>query len=77
MIYFKPLREVDVKILWEWFQEPTINQLYARGQSWSLTDIENKYLPRLIGKDNVPSFIKLRASIFLLLPVKIEDKGLV
>ena len=57
MIYFKPLYEVDLKILCEWFQEPTINQLYARGQSWSLKDIENKYLPRLIGQDNVPSFI--------------------
>jgi aminoglycoside 6'-N-acetyltransferase len=57
MIYFKPLREVDLTILWKWFQEPTINQLYARGQNWSLTDIENKYLPRLIGQDNVPSFI--------------------
>ena len=57
MIYFKPLREVDLKIVWGWFQEPTINQLYAQGQSWSLTDIENKYLPRLIGQDNIPSFI--------------------
>lgn len=57
MIYFKPLHEVDLKILCKWFQEPTINQLYARGQSWSLKDIKNKYLPRLIGQDNVPSFI--------------------
>jgi len=57
MIYFKPLHEVDLKILYEWFQEPAINQLYARGQSWSLNDIENKYLPRLTGLDNVPSFI--------------------
>ena len=57
MIYFKPLHEVNLKILYEWFQEPTINQLYARGQSWSLRDIENKYLPRLRGQENVPSFI--------------------
>lgn len=26
MTNFKPLREVDLKILYEWFQEPTINQ---------------------------------------------------
>ena len=57
MIYFKPLQEVDLRVLYEWFQEPTINQLYARSQSWSFKDIESKYLPRLIGQDNVPSFI--------------------
>lgn len=57
MIFFKPLHEVDLKILYEWFQEPTINQLYARGQNLSLKDIENKYLPRLMRQDNVPSFI--------------------
>lgn len=57
MIYFKPLQEVDLRVLYEWFQEPTINQLYARGQIWSLKDIKNKYLPRLTGQDNVPSFI--------------------
>jgi aminoglycoside 6'-N-acetyltransferase len=57
MIHFKPLQEADLLILCEWFQEPVINQSYARGQSWSLKDIENKYLPRLKGEDNVPSFI--------------------
>ncbi len=57
MIYFKPLHEDDLQLLYQWFQEPTINQLYARGQAWSLKDIENKYLPRLTGHDNVPSFI--------------------
>ena len=57
MIYFKPLHEDDLQLLYQWFQEPTINQLYARDQAWSLKDIENKYLPRLIGHDNVPSFI--------------------
>jgi aminoglycoside 6'-N-acetyltransferase len=57
MIYFKPLQEVDLRVLYEWFQEPTINQLYARSKSWSLKNIENKYLPRLIGQHDVPSFI--------------------
>ena len=46
MIYFKPLHEDDLQLLYQWFKEPTINQLYARGQAWSLKDIENKYLPR-------------------------------
>ena len=57
MIEFKPLHKDDLQLLYQWFQEPTINQLYARSQKWSLKDIENKYLPRLTGHDNVPSFI--------------------
>jgi aminoglycoside 6'-N-acetyltransferase len=57
MIVFKPLHKDDLLLLYRWFQEPTINQQYARGQTWLLKDIENKYLPRLTGHDNVPSFI--------------------
>jgi aminoglycoside 6'-N-acetyltransferase len=57
MVYFKPLQKDDLQLIYQWFQEPTINQLYARGQTWSFKDIENKYLPRLTGYDNVPSFI--------------------
>lgn len=57
MIEFKPLHQDDLQLLYQWFQEPTINLLYARRQTWSLKDIENKYLPRLTGHDNVPSFI--------------------
>ena len=57
MIEFKPLHKDDLQLLYRWFQEPTINQYYARGQTWSLKDIGVKYLPRLAGHDNVPSFI--------------------
>jgi aminoglycoside 6'-N-acetyltransferase len=57
MIEFKPLNKDDLQLLYQWFQEPTINQLYARRQTWLLKDIENKYLPRLTVHDNVPSFI--------------------
>jgi aminoglycoside 6'-N-acetyltransferase len=57
MIEFKPLHKDDLRLLYRWFQEPTINQQYARGQTWSLKDIEIKYFPRLNGHDNVPSFI--------------------
>jgi len=57
VIEFKPLRKDNLQLLYQWFQEPTINLQYARGQTWSLKDIENKYLPRLTGHDNVPSFI--------------------
>ena len=57
MIEFKTLHKDDLQLLYRWFQEPTINQYYARGQTWSLKDIGVKYLPRLTGHDNVPSFI--------------------
>lgn len=54
---FEPLCESDVDYLYHWFQEPVINQWYARGQHWSYEDIKQKYLPRIQGKDNTPSFI--------------------
>jgi aminoglycoside 6'-N-acetyltransferase len=31
--------------------------LCARGQHFSYEDIQNKYLPRIVGNENVPSFI--------------------
>ena len=43
--------------MYRWFQEPTINQWYARGKHWSLDEIKKKYEPRVFGKEDVPSFI--------------------
>jgi aminoglycoside 6'-N-acetyltransferase len=54
---FKPLCENDLELLHHWFQEATIKQFYARGQSFTLEDIKNKYLPRIAGQEKVPSFI--------------------
>ncbi|QMT60029.1 GNAT family N-acetyltransferase [Legionella sp. PC997] len=54
---FKPLTENDLILLYQWFQEPVINQWYARGKLWSLKDIKEKYLPRVLRGHNVPSFI--------------------
>ncbi|MCW8410362.1 acetyltransferase [Legionella sp. PATHC035] len=56
-LHFKPLCEQDINRLYSWFQEPIINQWYARGTIWSLEAIKRKYLPRIQGQDNVPSFI--------------------
>ena len=57
---FSPLSENDLELLYQWFQEPTIKQWYARGQHFSPEDISNKYSPRILGKENVPSFIVYR-----------------
>ncbi|MBN9227499.1 MULTISPECIES: GNAT family N-acetyltransferase [Legionella] len=54
---FKPLHEQDINLLYHWFQEPNINRWYARGMVWSLDMVTKKYLPRIYGQDNVPSFI--------------------
>lgn len=54
---FKSLREDDLNLLHHWFQEDTIKQSYARGRSFTLEDIKNKYLPRIAGQENVSSFI--------------------
>ena len=57
MIDFKQLHQNDFQLLHEWFKEPTINLLYAEGKTWSIKNIENKYLPRILALDKVPSFI--------------------
>lgn len=57
MIKLNPLNEEGIELLYQWFQEPTINRLYAQDQTWPLKDTINKYLPRIQGKENIPSFI--------------------
>ncbi|HAU0349439.1 TPA: GNAT family N-acetyltransferase [Legionella pneumophila] len=56
-LQFKPLCEKDLDLLYQWFQEPRINQMYGRNKSWSLEAITQKYLPRIQGKETVPSYI--------------------
>lgn len=59
---FKPLHEADLKLMHQWFHEPIIKQSYARGQNFTYEDINNKYLPRIVGHENVPSFIVYQQS---------------
>jgi aminoglycoside 6'-N-acetyltransferase len=56
-LQFKPLIQEDLNLMFRWFQEPIIKQWYARGQQFSLDDIKNKYLGRILGQEHVPSFI--------------------
>jgi aminoglycoside 6'-N-acetyltransferase len=55
-VLFKSLQEKDLLLLYHWFQEPIINQWYARAKHWSLDEIKKKYEPRILGKEDVPSF---------------------
>jgi len=57
MFKFKILKQNDFTLLYQWFQEPAINQWYARGKHWSLEAIREKYEPRTLGQENVPSYI--------------------
>ncbi|WP_133127890.1 GNAT family N-acetyltransferase [Legionella nagasakiensis] len=54
---FKPLSMEHLNQLHQWFQEPIINHWYARGKSWSLNDIREKYEPRILNKEHVSSLI--------------------
>nr|HAT8713249.1 GNAT family N-acetyltransferase [Legionella jordanis] len=54
---FKPLTVEDLNQLYQWFQEPTINYWYARDKNWTLNEIKEKYEHRILGKEQVPSFI--------------------
>lgn len=56
-IAFTPLRKSDLSLLYQWFQEPLIKQWYARGKSFSQSDIEQKYLSHIQGKASIPSYI--------------------
>lgn len=56
-LYFKPLTMEDLEHAYHWFQEPLIQQRYARNQVWSLDDVLHKYQPRISGTENIPSFI--------------------
>jgi aminoglycoside 6'-N-acetyltransferase len=57
MFKFKTINQNDLTLIYQWFQEPSINQWYARGKPWSLEAIREKYEPRILGQENVPSFI--------------------
>ncbi|KTD09360.1 GNAT family N-acetyltransferase [Legionella jamestowniensis] len=54
---FKPLKIEDLRQLHQWFQEAIVNHWYARGKHLTLNDIKEKYEPRILGKEDVPSFI--------------------
>ena len=54
---FKKLKEQDLDLIYKWFKEPLINKYYARSKSWSKAEIKDKYLPRILGEENTPSFI--------------------
>lgn len=60
MIEFKPLHKDDLQLLYQWFQEPTINQQYARGQTWSLNDIEINTFQGLIVMTMYPALLFIR-----------------
>jgi aminoglycoside 6'-N-acetyltransferase len=56
-VNFRKLELTDIELIYNWFKKPEINKWYARGKSWDYEEIENKYLPRIIGSENIPSFI--------------------
>ena len=55
-ITFKPLCEDDLVLLHQWFQVPHVKEWYARGVTFSLEMIREKYLPRL-SDPSIPNFI--------------------
>lgn len=56
-IHFKLLTENDLTLLCEWFQKPHVKQWYARGESYTLEMIREKYLPRILNPQTIPNFI--------------------
>lgn len=54
---FKSLTVDDLVLLYQWFQEKTVNKWFARDKFWSINEIHEKYEPRLSNKERIPSFI--------------------
>jgi len=55
-IKFKPIQEDDMPLLFQWFQVPHVKEGYAKGETYTLEMIGDKYLPR-IHDATIPSYI--------------------
>lgn len=56
-IDFKLLTENDLPLLYNWFQKPHIRKWYARGESYTLDMIKEKYRPKILNSESIPNFI--------------------
>ncbi len=56
LICFKKMSNADLLLLKQWFSIPHVKKWYARGKSFSLEEIKEKYLPRIMDKD-IESYI--------------------
>lgn len=56
-ITFNPLREDDLELLHQWFQVPHVKEWYTRGETYTLNEIREKYLPRIKEPDFIPNYI--------------------
>lgn len=52
-ITFKLLTKDDLALLHDWFQKPLIQQWYAKGKTFTLEMIKEKYLPRIFNPDSL------------------------
>lgn len=57
LIHFKPLTENDLPLLHAWFHKPHVKQWYARGESYTIDMIKEKYLPRILNPETILNFI--------------------
>ncbi|CZL29271.1 GNAT family N-acetyltransferase [Legionella pneumophila] len=58
-ITFSPLRKKDFSLLHRWFQVPHVKRWYARGETYTLKMIQEKYLLRIKSPEKIPNFIVL------------------
>jgi aminoglycoside 6'-N-acetyltransferase-1b/aminoglycoside 6'-N-acetyltransferase-2 len=53
---FHPLAEVDLPLLCEWLNRPHLQQWWRRGEI-TLSEVKDKYLPRVMGDDDARPFL--------------------
>ncbi len=56
-IFFRPLKVNDLLMIYHWFKGKEVNQWYARGKAWSKKNVEDKYLPRIQGLEDISCYI--------------------
>ena len=53
---FRPLIRSDLPLLCDWLNRPHLQQCWRRGEI-TLSEVEDKYLPRVIGDDDARPFL--------------------
>lgn len=57
-IEFRPLKEDDLEIIHKWFLSDHIIKWYSK-KKWSLAEVRNKYIPRILGEAPTSCFLIL------------------
>jgi aminoglycoside 6'-N-acetyltransferase len=56
-IKYKLLAKTDLSLLFKWYNQAHLKESFGEGRGWSYEEIEKKYLPRILGEEEVFCYI--------------------